>query len=79
MTQRLDQMTSSLSTTTTINLEKQLDHAYPSALDRTEIQNTLNLTTLKPEQLTHIPDLEKIPSSTKRIKPLNNFLGQDRA
>ena len=58
MTQRLDQMTSSLSTTTTINLEKQLDHAYPSALDRTEIQNTLNLTTLKPEQLTHIPDLE---------------------
>lgn len=79
MTQRLDQMTSSLSTTTTINLEKQLDHAYPSALDRTEIQNTLNLTALKPEQLTHIPDLEKIPSSTKRIKPLNNFLGQDRA
>lgn len=34
---------------------------------------TLDKTALKPEQLTHIPDFENIPASTKRIKPLNNF------
>ncbi|MCP5756872.1 AAA family ATPase, partial [Klebsiella pneumoniae] len=44
-----------------------------------DIKMTLDKTALKPEQLTHIPDFEKIPASTKRIKPLNNFLGQDRA
>ncbi|MGR2462697.1 Lon-like protease helical domain-containing protein, partial [Salmonella enterica] len=30
-------------------------------------------------QLTHIPNYDNIPASTRRIKPLNNFLGQDRA
>ncbi len=49
------------------------------AFDQKDIQNTLNTTQLKPEQLTHIPNYAKIPASTKRIKPLNNFLGQDRA
>ncbi|WP_227515665.1 Lon protease family protein [Acinetobacter qingfengensis] len=54
-------------------------HNYLSALDNAEIQKTIENTELKPQQLTHFPDLEKIPSSTKRIKPVNNFLGQDRA
>ncbi|MFW1806363.1 hypothetical protein, partial [Acinetobacter baumannii] len=36
-------------------------------------------TPLTPAHLTHIPTFEHIPASTKRLKPLNNFLGQDRA
>lgn len=60
--------------TTTANL-----NTFPSAFDQTDIQETLKRTSLASEQLTHVPDLVKIPNSTKRIKPLNNFLGQDRA
>nr|WP_277604185.1 MULTISPECIES: ATP-binding protein [unclassified Acinetobacter] len=54
-------------------------NSLPSAFEQTDIQPTLTKTALRAEQLTHIPDLAEIPSSTKRIKPLNNFLGQDRA
>lgn len=50
-----------------------------SALQQPDIQNTIEKTRLAPEQLSHIPALSSIPASTKRIKPLNNFLGQDRA
>ncbi len=53
-------------------------HFLP-AFEQPDIKMTLDKTALKPEQLTHIPDFENIPASTKRIKPLNNFLGQDRA
>jgi lon-related putative ATP-dependent protease len=54
-------------------------NTFPSAFEQTDIQQTLTKTALKADQLTHTPDFAKIPSSTKRIKPLNNFLGQDRA
>nr|WP_277603314.1 ATP-binding protein [Acinetobacter sp. ANC 3882] len=54
-------------------------NSLPSAFEQTDIQPTLTKTALRADQLTHIPDLAEIPSSTKRIKPLNNFLGQDRA
>lgn len=62
--------------------EQQLQpsHAeFVSAFDQNDIQNTLEKTRLRSDQLTHIPNYAKIPASTKRIKPLNNFLGQDRA
>ena len=78
MTQRHDQMASTLSSTPTTATTLKTNN-LPTAFEQTEIQATLNKTTLKPEQLTHTPDLDKIPSSTRRIKPLNNFLGQDRA
>ena len=79
MTQKLDQMTAttlSLKPTNTISANI---NSLPSAFEQTEIQATLIKTALRADQLTHIPDLAEIPSSTKRIKPLNNFLGQDRA
>ena len=59
----------------------QQNHAelLKTAFEQSEIQPTLEKTRLQPTQLTHIPKLDKIPASTKRIKPLNNFLGQDRA
>ncbi|MDY6462320.1 ATP-binding protein [Acinetobacter faecalis] len=50
-----------------------------SAFDQTQIHPTLAQTKLEASQLTHTPNYVKIPTSTKRIKPLNNFLGQDRA
>ncbi|WP_376749422.1 Lon protease family protein [Acinetobacter schindleri] len=82
MTQRLDQIHSSI-TANTINttLTAQQNHAklLKTAFEQSEIQPTLEKTRLQPTQLTHIPKLDKIPASTKRIKPLNNFLGQDRA
>lgn len=82
MTQRLDQIHSSI-TANTINttLTAQQNHAklLKTAFEQSEIQPTLEKTRLQPRQLTHIPKLDKIPASTKRIKPLNNFLGQDRA
>lgn len=52
---------------------------FVSAFDQQDIQNTLSSTRLRSSELTHIPNYAKIPASTKRIKPLNNFLGQDRA
>ena len=80
MTQRHDQISANTlsNTTTTTNIEK-IVKSFPSVFDQMEIQNTLTQTALKPEQLTHIPNTSNIPTSTKRIKPLNNFLGQDRA
>src|SRR5690554_2743079 len=74
-------MTSSLSASITEQqtLVLQPEQTLTSVFEQAEIQTTLNNTRLTPEQLTHIPDLDKIPASTKRIKPLNNFLGQDRA
>ena len=50
-----------------------------SVFDCPEIQTTLSKTKLNAQQLTHPTNLKKIPTSTKRIKPLNDFLGQDRA
>ena len=80
MTQRHDQINSNAlsNITTTTNL-KEIVSTLLSVFEQTEIQNTLTQTALKPEQLTHIPNTSKIPASTRRIKPLNNFLGQDRA
>ncbi len=80
MTQRHDQINSNAvaNTTTSTHLEK-IVNALPSVFEQAAIQSTLLQTALKPEQLTHIPNTAKIPASTKRIKPLNNFLGQDRA
>ena len=78
VSQKLNQIDA---TSPTLNTEKSVATASPfiSAFDQVHIASTLEKTALKPEQLTHIPDLEKIPSSTKKIKPLNDFLGQDRA
>ena len=50
-----------------------------SVFDQAATQKTLMQTALKAEQLTHNADLTQIPTSSKRLKPLNNFLGQDRA
>ena len=80
MTQRHDQINSNaLANTTTPTPTAEIVNPFPTVFEQTEIQQTLNQTALKPEQLTHIPNTAKIPASTKRIKPLNNFLGQDRA
>ncbi len=80
MPQKHDQMnTSAISTTTTTTELLNIENSYPSVFDQAQIQNTLSKTKLNPEQLTHIPNKANIPTSTKRIKPLNNFLGQDRA
>ncbi|WP_343594467.1 ATP-binding protein [Acinetobacter sp.] len=79
MTQRLDQMNSVLSANKLDSTQKQPQETLISAFDQPEIQETLQQTKLSPEQLTHTPKLDKIPASTRRIKPLNNFLGQDRA
>lgn len=50
-----------------------------SALTNKEILHTIQHTKLDVAQLTHFADLHKIPASTRRIKALNDFLGQDRA
>lgn len=79
MTQKLDQVTSSTLSLAKTNTTNVTINAFPSAFEQPDIKMTLDKTALKPEQLTHIPNFENIPASTKRIKPLNNFLGQDRA
>ena len=79
MTQKLDQMTATTLSSTPTNTTTAKINSLPSAFGQTDIQTTLKKTALTPEQLTHILNLAEIPSSTKRIKPLNNFLGQDRA
>jgi len=79
VTQKLDQMTATALSLTPTNTTTANLNTFPSAFDQTDIQETLKRTSLPSEQLTHVPDLVKIPNSTKRIKPLNNFLGQDRA
>ncbi len=73
MTQKLDQMTATTLSLTPTNTITANITAIPSAFEQADIQATLTKTALKANQLTHIPDLAKIPSSTKRIKPLNNF------
>lgn len=78
MTQRLDQMTCSSTPALLPQIAKNIQE-NPSAFEQADIQGTLQKTALHNKQLTHIPNLENIPASTKRIKPLNNFLGQDRA
>lgn len=80
MTLRHDQINSNALANTPIstNLEQTETHTL-SVFNQEEIKKTLDATVLKPEQLTHVPNLAKIPASTKRIKPMNNFLGQDRA
>ena len=79
MTQKLDQMTATTLSSTPTNTTTAKINSLPSAFEQTDIQTTLKKTALSAEQLTHILNLAEIPSSTKRIKPLNNFLGQDRA
>lgn len=79
MTQKLDQMTATTLSSTPTNTTTAKINSLPSAFEQTDIQTTLKKTALSPEELTHILNLAEIPSSTKRIKPLNNFLGQDRA
>ncbi|USI87723.1 AAA family ATPase [Acinetobacter johnsonii] len=79
MTQKHDQMSSSLSVPPALNSQENPENNLSSAFDQPEIQTTLAKTQLQAEQLTHTPALDKIPASTRRIKPLNNFLGQDRA
>jgi lon-related putative ATP-dependent protease len=79
VTQKLDQMTATTLSSTPTNTTTAKINSLPSAFEQTDIQTTLKKTALSPEQLTHILNLAEIPSSTKRIKPLNNFLGQDRA
>ncbi|RKG31440.1 ATP-binding protein [Acinetobacter tianfuensis] len=79
MTKKLDNIQSSLSASTETKNEQELQKTLNSVFDQPEIQQTLVKTQLKAEQLTYLTDLKKIPTSTKRLKPLNNFLGQDRA
>ena len=70
MTQRLDQMNSVLSANQ-LNRSKQLHKDSPiSAFDQPEIQQTLQKTELKPEQLTHIPDFEK---TSRAMRPSATF------
>jgi lon-related putative ATP-dependent protease len=81
--QKLENIQSSLSTQPSEqnNSETHVQSApiLHSVFDCLEIQTTLSKTKLNAEQLTHPTNLKKIPTSTKRIKPLNDFLGQDRA
>ena len=83
MPQKLENIQSSLSTQLSEqnNSETHVQSApiLHSVFDCPEIQTTLSKTKLNAEQLTHPTNLKKIPTSTKRIKPLNDFLGQDRA
>jgi lon-related putative ATP-dependent protease len=79
VTQRHELMTSSLSTINTPLTPQESLQPLLTAFEQDKIQNTLEMTRLKSGQLSHIPRLDHIPASTKRIKPLNNFLGQDRA
>lgn len=81
MAQRHDQISSTAHapaqpTTITTDITAQ---KFPSVFEQPLIKATLSQTQLQVEQLTHTPDLSSIPSSTRSLKPLNNFLGQDRA
>ena len=66
VTQRLEQMNASLSANITSNNEQPSQNILTSAFEQAEIQSTLEKTQLKSEQLTHIPNFEKIPASTRR-------------
>jgi len=79
--QRHDQVSNSTSTNaqpTTISTEN-TEPLFPSVFEQEAIQTTLTQTRLQAAQLAHKADLSSIPSSTRSLKPLNNFLGQDRA
>ncbi|MDQ8934462.1 ATP-binding protein [Acinetobacter rudis] len=81
MAQRHDQVSNSTSTNaqpTTISTEN-TEPLFPSVFEQEAIQTTLTQTRLQAAQLAHKADLSSIPSSTRSLKPLNNFLGQDRA
>lgn len=64
---------------------RQTKHIEPaSSLIENQQANTQETITttdtrLPPTQLTRSANLDQIPSSTRRIKPLNDFLGQQRA
>ena len=68
-----------------INAETQPSKITPKAKKVAPIKaiiikpTTKQKTSLKASQLTRTPDLNSIPASTRRIKPLNDFLGQKRA
>lgn len=79
MPKKLENIQSSLSSNLSEQNVQPLPAALHSVFDQPEIQATLTKTKLGAAQLTHMTDLKKIPTSTKRIKPLNDFLGQDRA
>ncbi|TCM67718.1 lon-related putative ATP-dependent protease [Acinetobacter calcoaceticus] len=79
MAQKHDQVNSNVLAYTTITPLAISESLLPSVFEQEQIKTTLVQTALKPEQLTHIPNTQSIPTSTRRIKPLNNFLGQDRA
>ncbi|AOA58971.1 Lon protease family protein [Acinetobacter larvae] len=55
------------------------NNSYPTIFEQSHLQETLEHTRLSAKELTHTPDITQIPSSTRRLHPLNNFLGQDRA
>ena len=79
MPKKLDQVKTAVATNTTTTTQETPQTSLISAFDQTQIHPTLAQTKLEASQLTHTPNYVKIPTSTKRIKPLNNFLGQDRA
>ncbi len=79
MPKKLENIQSSLSSNLSEQNLQPLPAGLRSVFDQPEIQATLTKTKLGAAQLTHMTDLKKIPTSTKRIKPLNDFLGQDRA
>ena len=72
----------------TVSASTSVDHSAPKKSkngNKTTItaiisgSETRQTTKLEPYQLTRLPTLDKIPASTRRIKPLNDFLGQQRA
>src|SRR5690606_16528789 len=63
VTQRLDQINSSIASNNTTTPENIRSDLLISAFEQSEIHNTLEHTRLKSTQLTHIPNLEKIPAS----------------
>lgn len=74
---------SAAATTTVVKPSKSQDKSVKtSAINSISIiapNDTYQKTRLKPDQLSRLPDLDTIPASTRRIKPLNDFLGQQRA
>lgn len=61
MTQKHDQMSSSISVPPALNSQENPENNLSSAFDQPEIQTTLTKTQLQAEQLTHTPALDKIP------------------
>ncbi len=61
MTQRLDQITPSMTTNTTTAAQDEQQPLLSSAFEQSEIQTTFKNTRLKATQLTHIPNYDNIP------------------